>query len=472
MKKLLLSGIACGVSVLCVAAVPSAAPAREWYTLAIDGQRVGYAWHETRSAAGERIDSQVMRVFVSQLQHMSRVETVTDVGRNAAGAPVWIRMQSDGGPDRSGWRATVASDGQTMEVSTAGASRYRVALPTDTTWPDQFPDALRRFATGTVAHLHLRLLDTSSAAIADADLERAGGPDANGVVQVRLTTSVPGNRQRSESFWVGRSGVVRRERTFFAMPLRWDACERNCDVPVERPYDLMARLVVASPYRIPQRALDGPIRYVMTRADGRAPDLPATGEQSVVTDGLKAVVTICASCGAPARLTDAERTTYLGSNPWVRTDAREVRDFARANGGRGQPRKVMSELVDAVRRHMTGGVDYLGYATAIEALQNRSGDCTEFAVLLAAAARARGIPARLASGLVYAGRFSGKKDVFSPHMWVQAWIGDRWVSFDAGLERFDATHIALMVGDGDPRKMDVDAGASGQWRIEQLGLLK
>jgi hypothetical protein len=121
---------------------------------------------------------------------------------------------------------------------------------------------------------------------------------------------------------------------------------------------------------------------------------------------------------------------------------------------------------------MTGGVDYLGYATAVEALQNRSGDCTEFAVLLAAAARARGIPTRVVAGLVYAARFSGKKDVFSPHMWVQAWIDGRWVSFDAGLERFDATHIALVVGDGDPRRMDVDSGASGQWRIEKLGLLK
>jgi hypothetical protein len=55
---------------------------------------------------------------------------------------------------------------------------------------------------------------------------------------------------------------------------------------------------------------------------------------------------------------------------------------------------------------------------------------------------------------------------------VQAWTGDRWVSYDAGLERFDATHIALATGDGDPRNMDVDAGASGQWRIEKLGLLK
>ena len=40
-------------------------------------------------------------------------------------------------------------------------------------------------------------------------------------------------------------------------------------------------------------------------------------------------------------------------------------------------------------------------ATAAEVARSREGDCTEHAVLLAALARARGIPARVAMGLVY-----------------------------------------------------------------------
>lgn len=34
--------------------------------------------------------------------------------------------------------------------------------------------------------------------------------------------------------------------------------------------------------------------------------------------------------------------------------------------------------------------------------------------------------------------------------WTQAWIDGRWESFDAALRRFDSSHIALSVGDGDP----------------------
>ncbi|HEY6941538.1 hypothetical protein, partial [Dokdonella sp.] len=39
---------------------------------------------------------------------------------------------------------------------------------------------------------------------------------------------------------------------------------------------------------------------------------------------------------------------------------------------------------------------------------------------------------------------------FTPHMWVQAWDGRRWTSYDAALGRFDSSHIAISVGDGTP----------------------
>jgi hypothetical protein len=35
-------------------------------------------------------------------------------------------------------------------------------------------------------------------------------------------------------------------------------------------------------------------------------------------------------------------------------------------------------------------------------------------------------------------------------MWVQAWAGERWENFDAGLGAFGAGHVALAIGDGSP----------------------
>ncbi len=112
----------------------------------------------------------------------------------------------------------------------------------------------------------------------------------------------------------------------------------------------------------------------------------------------------------------------------------------------------MQRLVQAVRARMTGPIDFRHYLGAVDAYTKRSGDCTEFAVLLAAAARALGIPTRLVYGIAYSSHFTGQSHVCSPHNWVQVWNGERWVSYDAGFGQFDAGHIALLIYDGSPQR--------------------
>jgi transglutaminase-like putative cysteine protease len=255
--------------------------------------------------------------------------------------------------------------------------------------------------------------------------------------------------------------------------LTWNLCSHDCTAPIETAYDLVSKLIVQSPDRIPDAAFSGSIRYVIARPDGKSPQMPVTSEQAVVVSGSKLIVTVCASCEAVETLSATERDRYLRPNPWVQSDAPEIRDFATRRGGGGTTIDVMNRLVDAVRDHMEGGnVDYLGPAGALQALRTRSGDCIEYAVLLGALARAKNIPTRIVYGLVYADRFSGKKDVFSPHAWVQAWTGTRWQSFDAGIGHFDATHLALRIGDGDPHEADDGFMGPADVRIENLGRVR
>ncbi len=82
------------------------------------------------------------------------------------------------------------------------------------------------------------------------------------------------------------------------------------------------------------------------------------------------------------------------------------------------------------------------FASASETARTRGGDCTEHGVLLCAMLRADGIPARVASGLIYADSFAGHREIFGWHMWTQALIDGKWVDFDATLPvRFDAVHV-------------------------------
>lgn len=125
-----------------------------------------------------------------------------------------------------------------------------------------------------------------------------------------------------------------------------------------------------------------------------------------------------------------------------------------------------------MQAQLSGPVVYSGYRSAREALQRREGDCTEYALLLAAAARSRRIPARVVGGMAYGSRFVGRAHAFGPHMWVQAWNGERWISYDAGLGEFDAGHLALAVGDGDPESLRGVMAALAGLRIDDAaGLL-
>ena len=97
---------------------------------------------------------------------------------------------------------------------------------------------------------------------------------------------------------------------------------------------------------------------------------------------------------------------------------------------------------DFAHRHVSAKSLDTAFATASETARTRTGDCSEHGVLLCAMLRAEGIPARVATGLVYVDQFAGESDIFGWHMWTQALIDGEWVDFDATLDgRYDAAHI-------------------------------
>lgn len=87
----------------------------------------------------------------------------------------------------------------------------------------------------------------------------------------------------------------------------------------------------------------------------------------------------------------------------------------------------------ALERFVHRSIQQVNYKTvlgsAADVVQKMEGDCTEHAVLLAAMARARGIPARVAVGLVYVPGLNG----FAFHMWTEVYVADRWLPLDATL---------------------------------------
>ncbi len=82
---------------------------------------------------------------------------------------------------------------------------------------------------------------------------------------------------------------------------------------------------------------------------------------------------------------------------------------------------------------------------AIEVLERPEGDCTEHSVLFIGLARAAGLPAKEAAGLIYV---TNAKPAFYFHQWASVWVG-KWIDVDPTFDQplADVTHIKLAEGD-------------------------
>ncbi len=86
----------------------------------------------------------------------------------------------------------------------------------------------------------------------------------------------------------------------------------------------------------------------------------------------------------------------------------------------------------------------IGLATASQVMMDRTGDCRQHAMLLAALCRAANVPARTAVGLVYVRQPGGRPELIF-HMWTEVWSDGRWVGLDATLGRggISACHVKV-----------------------------
>lgn len=230
--------------------------------------------------------------------------------------------------------------------------------------------------------------------------------------------------------------------------LELEACSQDCATAPPQQADVLAATLVRSPRALGSGERRGQLAYALG-IDGASP-LPlgqVPGQTLVSHSANSAVLLVDAGGSDIAPPVDAD----LAPGRWLQSDHPDVQAMsARHVGGTRSARQRMQRLESAVREHISTKSLKVGYAAAADVIRLREGDCTEHAVLLAALARAAGIPARVVTGLAYAPGYAGREDVFVPHAWVIAWVDERWQGFDAALPRHGAGHIGLTAGNGEP----------------------
>lgn len=135
----------------------------------------------------------------------------------------------------------------------------------------------------------------------------------------------------------------------------------------------------------------------------------------------------------------------LESEPLVQSDDPRIVEAAERFTDRRpfraqDPKTVARQLTDAVHGLLRKEVT-ISMPSAVQVLETRRGDCNEHTVLYVALARALGLPARTAVGLVH---LDGS---FYYHAWPEVWL-DGWVAVDPTFGQWpaDAAHLRFVVG--------------------------
>jgi len=132
---------------------------------------------------------------------------------------------------------------------------------------------------------------------------------------------------------------------------------------------------------------------------------------------------------------------YLQPSAFIQSDHPKIQTLAdKIVANKSTSLDKVNALVDWVHLNIEKR-PVLSLPDALSTLENRIGDCNEHAVLLAALARAAGMPCRLEAGLVYL------KGRFYYHAWNLVYLG-RWITVDAlfGQVPADVSHIRLVTG--------------------------
>ncbi len=492
------------------AAAEPAAAGERWYAITVGGASAGWA-REGRRAAGAGIESDsAMKLRVRRGGSELEIDLEGRFVETADGRPVslWTRRVLGPSPVETTYR--FEAGGVDATTRQGGRERHeRLAAPAgDWLTPDAARRAVAAHHMAGERRYTVRAIDPLEG-LEPVTVTRTwlGEPStaarAAGAAARWRETQSGAPDVASEVALDAEGELVRSTVPFLGLEMTLQLTDRESALAAAGA----APELLAATFVHPDRPIEHPRSlhrgvYLLTLPEGAVPDLPSAGAQRAERRGAGVEVRVVspergpgsgAGTGAasrggeapPASPTDQDSEAaggYLQPSLYLDFHDPVVASLAaRAAAGRRSAETDRLGLAEDLTRFVHGWVRAkdldTGFATASEVAAERSGDCTEHSVLLAALLRAEGIPSRVVTGLVYLDSFAGASVVFGYHMWVQARIGGRWLDLDPTLATaqpggFDATHVALATstldGPDAGRSLDRLLPLFGRLRIQVL----
>ena len=434
------------------AAGAEAAAEERWSVFSIGGAPVGYA-HERRAEAegGDWLTESTLEATLDRLGTKVRMRFASAVRESAEGELEWLRSDVELSQQPVRAEAFVEDDVVRVLTSTgAGAAPRERIVERPGAAALLGPEAVRRLTAGRLRRpgdslehdtfsLELQRVVSVRRRVAEAGQPAPCAPEGPPTVRVLETVEgVPGER----SLWVDASGETVADSIEGPFgPMATCRASREAALAAKAggspPAAMYERTIVRSNVRLADpTGVDRLVLRVRPLDPKRPlPDL-AAHNQTVRADADAVRVEIRrpadpsgairqATTQAGAATTPAAE--YLQPNAIVASDHPEIAALAREIAGEErEPWQVAQRLALWVAENLTLDLGVV-MAPAGELVRDRRATCVGYATLLAALARASGIPSRLAMGAVYYG------GIWGGHAWTEVWIDGRWLPLDAAV---------------------------------------
>lgn len=461
----------------------------EYFAVFMEGKKAGYARNERAVSDGKVITTSEVKLTISRAGIPLTVTMISESIETTDGKPISFKSVQDLGLMKMEVSGKMQPNGKVALVNSSVGSQQKSVID----WPEGalMAEGLRLLQEskglkeGTEYSYTIFEPSMATALSARTVVGTTKPVDLLGRVvnltEITNVISMPGMGEISTTSYINEDFKLQKDiMPIMNINIEMVACAKEFALGKNDVVELIGKMFVDSPVTLKNLESVESITYHLAPLADAKMTIPTNDNQQVhmSEDGKVVLIVkpISALAGVkfPYKGEDEEALEALKPTQFVQSDHEEIIELARRAVGKA---KDAAEAVDKIEAFVA---DYVadknlsvGYASAVEVARSKQGDCTEHAVLTAALCRAVGIPAQVVTGLAYVGEWRAMESGFGGHAWNQAYIGGKWIGLDAafrgtGRGGYDAGHIALAAGNGDPGDFFSLVTTMGQFEFEKI----
>jgi hypothetical protein len=460
----------------------------EYFAVFLEGKKAGYARQDRVVSDGKVTSSEQVSLTISRAGVSMTVTMNVKMVETIDGKPLGFETVQDLGMMKMEISGTVQPDGKLALVNRSAGSEQKSVVD----WPSGalMTEGLRllleskglkegtEYSCSIFEPTMVRALDAKTIVGTKEQVDLLGR-----VVTLTEVKNVLGMAEMGEiastSYYDDDLNLLKSITPIMGMAMEMVACPKEFAMGENDVVELVNKMFIDSPTPLENLESAESITYHLNPTAGAELVIPPNDNQQVETSADGKVIITVKPVAAPSGVTfpykgdDKEALEHLEPTQFVQSDDERIVELARrAVGSTKDAREAIEKIEAFVAEYVEDKNLSVGYASAVEVARSKQGDCSEHAVLAAALCRAVGIPAQVVTGLAYVGEWRDVASGFGGHAWTQAYLGGKWVGLDAAFRGadmggYDAGHIALAAGKGDPGDFFSLVTTMGQFKIDK-----